>query len=266
MKKILSVFLILLLFTISVSAHSGGTDANGGHYNRSTGEYHYHHGYPAHQHVNGVCPYDNDDKTDHHSTSGSSGGKSSGSVTQKVAANSTPPDSLIPRYWWVSLILICLFLLKLYVNSHRDNQELRRENSELTQKSAKEVARFVYTQQTLQNLFNGKRLSELAPPPHPSDFVNSKGLPCGPGPGPWGTDYTVYLTSLKSPVFHGRQFCSTSYGHPVNITQVGNRRPCAKCCQSTPDLRWYYKQKQILTLCQEYGIDLSPEPSNQGNP
>ncbi len=39
-------------------AHSGRTDASGGHYNRSTGEYHYHHGKPAHQHPNGVCPYD----------------------------------------------------------------------------------------------------------------------------------------------------------------------------------------------------------------
>lgn len=28
----------------SVFAHSGGTDANGGHYNRKTGEYHYHNG------------------------------------------------------------------------------------------------------------------------------------------------------------------------------------------------------------------------------
>lgn len=28
----------------SASAHSGGTDSNGGHYNRKTGEYHYHNG------------------------------------------------------------------------------------------------------------------------------------------------------------------------------------------------------------------------------
>ena len=33
-----------------VFAHSGGTDANGGHYDHSSGEYHYHHGQPAHQH------------------------------------------------------------------------------------------------------------------------------------------------------------------------------------------------------------------------
>lgn len=53
---ILSIFLILLS-TISC-AHSGRTDSNGGHYDRSTGEYHYHHGYSAHQHPNGICPYE----------------------------------------------------------------------------------------------------------------------------------------------------------------------------------------------------------------
>lgn len=46
-------------------AHSGRTDSKGGHYDRSTGEYHYHHGYKAHQHDNGVCPYDYKDATDH---------------------------------------------------------------------------------------------------------------------------------------------------------------------------------------------------------
>ena len=57
-KKTVVFLLLLILFCVPVAAHSGGTDANGGHYDRSTGEYHYHHGYPAHQHTNGVCPYE----------------------------------------------------------------------------------------------------------------------------------------------------------------------------------------------------------------
>ena len=75
MKKYISIFalfvFLLALLCPLVFAHSGRTDGNGGHYNRSTGEYHYHHGYPAHQHKNGVCPYDHNDKTDHNSDSGS---------------------------------------------------------------------------------------------------------------------------------------------------------------------------------------------------
>lgn len=52
------LFLILLSLPMTISAHSGRTDSQGGHYNHSTGEYHYHHGYSAHQHPNGICPYD----------------------------------------------------------------------------------------------------------------------------------------------------------------------------------------------------------------
>ena len=61
MKKQFSfLFLILvcLCFCVNAFAHSGNTDSNGGHYDRSTGQYHYHHGYPAHLHPNGVCPYE----------------------------------------------------------------------------------------------------------------------------------------------------------------------------------------------------------------
>ena len=40
------------------------TDSNGGHYDRQNGGYHYHHGYPAHDHPNGVCPYENTEITE----------------------------------------------------------------------------------------------------------------------------------------------------------------------------------------------------------
>lgn len=66
-SKFIAVFfvvsLLLPLLALAVFSHPGRTDSYGGHYNRSTGEYHYHHGYPAHQHTDGVCPYDYDNKT-----------------------------------------------------------------------------------------------------------------------------------------------------------------------------------------------------------
>lgn len=68
MKKITILLLILLLTTFSF-AHSGKTDSKGGHYNRSTGEYHYHHGYPAHSVCGVNCPYNNIDATNHKSSS-----------------------------------------------------------------------------------------------------------------------------------------------------------------------------------------------------
>ena len=57
-KSILALLaLVLILCTASSFSHQGRTDSKGGHYDRSNGSYHYHHGYPAHQHPGGVCPY-----------------------------------------------------------------------------------------------------------------------------------------------------------------------------------------------------------------
>ena len=57
MKRLALVLCVLMMAVSSALAHSGGTDSSGGHWNHKTGEYHYHHGYGAHQHPNGVCPY-----------------------------------------------------------------------------------------------------------------------------------------------------------------------------------------------------------------
>lgn len=54
---LMSIVVIFLGSCVAVFAHPGKTDSDGGHFDRSTGEYHYHHGYPAHQHENGTCPY-----------------------------------------------------------------------------------------------------------------------------------------------------------------------------------------------------------------
>jgi hypothetical protein len=71
MKRLIFALLCIAMLCTSAAAHSGRTDENGGHTDHSTGEYHYHHGYPAHQHkdMDGDgkkdCPYEFDDKTDH---------------------------------------------------------------------------------------------------------------------------------------------------------------------------------------------------------
>lgn len=54
-KKLFTLFILLSLLAFS---HPGRTDANGGHHDRKNGGYHYHHGYSAHDHPNGVCPYE----------------------------------------------------------------------------------------------------------------------------------------------------------------------------------------------------------------
>lgn len=97
MKKIVlslvTVFIVVLSSLIISFAHSGKTDANGGHYDHETDEYHYHHGYSAHLHPNGKCPYNYNDKTGESSGSDSSSSDYSGS-TKNYPSHSRSPEEL----------------------------------------------------------------------------------------------------------------------------------------------------------------------------
>lgn len=44
LKTISTIIILILFLSYTASAHPGRTDANGGHWNHSTGEYHYHDG------------------------------------------------------------------------------------------------------------------------------------------------------------------------------------------------------------------------------
>ena len=98
MKKVFAFLCVLWMvliwcFPMYASAHPGRTDGNGGHTDKSTGEYHYHHGYSAHDHwdMNGDgiidCPYNFDDQTNHNS--GNSSGNGTGVNNQNFSNNHT---------------------------------------------------------------------------------------------------------------------------------------------------------------------------------
>lgn len=131
LSKIFFFFLIITLsFSLSASAHSGRTDGNGGHYNRSTGEYHYHHGYPAHDHYdmdgNGTidCPYDFKDQTNKDSEKASSATKDPVEPTAEKSPNSMA---------WVILgvvivVSITFIVFKIADSRDKKKKEMRKEN------------------------------------------------------------------------------------------------------------------------------------------
>lgn len=129
MRKALCLYIALiiaLLCPATVYAHSGKTDGSGGHYDHSTGEYHYHHGYPAHQHENGECPYRFDDKTGQDSDGnggslkGGYGGGSSGGGSSSISSNDAQPLTTV-----LSLLGAALFGFVIWVswNSHKDKKK-----------------------------------------------------------------------------------------------------------------------------------------------
>lgn len=167
MKRIIKVFIILLLFAmlpVPASAHPGKTDSAGGHTNHDTGEYHYHHGYSAHQHYDmdgdGVidCPYDFDDQTDH--DSGSSVNSSSSNyvydqpstkftVPQIATTESKKTEEVKPVPHWVYWVFVIMAaaLFKLICSVRKKNAEIEAmqnrhysELAELGKKHARELS------------------------------------------------------------------------------------------------------------------------------
>lgn len=266
LARCICLSLALVLCTVLVAAHSGGTDSKGGHYNHSTGEYHYHHGYPAHQHTGGVCPYDFDNETGQ--SNGSSGvngnlnGKSSVSdITSNASFTfgqhsdiSSDDDSV-----WL-LFLIAVFVLSPVFSAIYDYRAKKKRNAEIAevikatefatlQRSCKEKLDRERTE--FLRAYQGHRLSEAVPPPNVDDHIGPDGLPCGDGTGRWGTAYTVYVT-YHSKVYHRRSVCGTACGTPTNITRTYGLRPCSRCCKSAPpDLTWYYEQQRLLQKSQQ---------------
>lgn len=81
--KALAAIVTAVLLPVTVSAHGGRTDSQGGH--NSPSGYHYHHGYPAHQHYNGKCPFETEVKTDQSGTTAkSTAGVSASSASENI--------------------------------------------------------------------------------------------------------------------------------------------------------------------------------------
>lgn len=91
-------FIIALCFltTIYAMAHSGRTDSKGGHYDRATGEYHYHHGYPPHDHQGGKCPYEKIEKENEQ--------KRQEKIEKQKQAKQESEE--LKDSWWVKALLI----------------------------------------------------------------------------------------------------------------------------------------------------------------
>lgn len=109
MKKLakrLSVYVMsgMLIFSAvpgTVQAHSGRTDASGGHHDNKNvsglGSYHYHcGGYPAHLHSGGVCPYSSSSSSSAETvnvSSGSGGGSFKGGAADSSTTSTATSAS-----------------------------------------------------------------------------------------------------------------------------------------------------------------------------
>lgn len=270
--KLLPLLLVFTLMPLTVSAHNGKTDAYGGHYDRSTGEYHYHHGFPAHQHYDTDgdgsqdCPYDYADQTNR------SDGSSSGAYHYSAAASdvSKPPGSnavakekAVPVYripiWafgiltlFSAAIVILALTLKSKINalqaktaSHR--KELQENRTALRKKLLELDVGF-------QSIRGPDYLYFLLDVPE-GDSVGSDGLPrhTDSTPHMWGEKYTFYISD-SGKKYHTVS-CRYSGSIPINAYYLHGSRnlePCSFCRPSLPDMQWYIQFRKIQRFKESY--------------
>lgn len=247
MKRIfLLAFAMMICLTLPASAHKGRTDANGGHYDHSTGEYHYHHGYPAHQHANGTCPYNFDDRTEWNS-GGTSSGSSKSSTPAKSNSSGDGSSEHLQLPLKVKLILagsgtiaVSLLLLTSHLRKVREEKERIRIFEE-------EKAKYT-------SIYGGKDVEELVDAPKNVE-IGADGLPKEKGCTGWGPMFTYY-SSFSGSCFHCVSGCSGAVipTHAVSVMRRG-LRPCMRCHpECVRNLEWYWKYLKIKEIKDRYGI------------
>lgn len=225
MKRFLSFCLIIMILISPVFSHSGRTDENGGH--NGPGGYHYHHGYPEHQHADGICPYNFDDKTGQNSGTSMSGTKSDNS---RVQGNSIPVKQNPSISGKLVFLVVLAFLFLLFACNC-----------------------LAYLHEKIKYSLQYKDIppTTLANMPDAME-IGSDGLPRIIGETGWGTVNTFYRTA-KGRSFHCKAGCSGAT-HAIHAVDARLLKPCKRCNPLLPDLSWYDKYLEIKAIKEKYKI------------
>ena len=243
MKKVLIALLtivILLVTPLSITAHSGGTDGKGGHWNGR--DYHYHHGHPAHDHTDldgdgkKDCPYNFKDNTKNNS--GSSNNENT--ITLSDIFILIIP-ALIPIVFIVRLII-----LKLIERKREKEQRIREEQKFLEEKR-------IMTQQ-----YGGRPISDFVEIP-PDSEIGEDNLPRMKAATQfWGIKYTFYMSSTGK--YHYSNCAYAKHKMPINAYVIKKRSyfsPCYHCKPDLPNMDWVDEYLRIKAIKERYHIDMS---------
>lgn len=266
----------------SASAHPGRTDANGGHHVTATGEYHYHHGYPAHQHPGGVCPYaeTKEEKSIQERLDDviESGGDSQ-------ASNTVEPEREKPKNQIGGLIALGAFVAIFFIlpllsaiieglswqlekrkkQVKQEPQALPRPNptkpkpvQPLMRTISKEEREHMIQADTYRETCGGRSIREMAGVPEDVYFDSwdrPNTLNCDPTDDP----FFVYVTK-NGASYHLRTCRLAKTASPMNICQAmaEGKQPCKLCrpMEKLPDFAVRYRE--LKRIQREYGVYMLP--------
>lgn len=230
---------------LTALAHSGRTDSQGGHYDSATGEYHFHHGYPAHQHVNGVCPYDFADRTDEESDAGGGNRESPHPPAESGHLEQNQPDRQTEtRELLLNAIAGCFFLFAFCA----------------VLAAIDRLVQMYKFRKTLLRIYSGKSISQLAGVPDDVE-MDSHGMPHSKGcSGRTKDRFLVYVTKT------GKAYHTASCAHlkksfkRINICEAKAKgmSPCAFCRPAADVPEWATEYRRLLKLQTRYRIPMKP--------
>ncbi len=240
MKKIIALFLVLALLSQFASAHPGKTDSRGGHHVGGTKEYHYHHGYPAHQHTDGICPYDFDDKTGQNSGSNSSGSEATINTNEPKenphpAEVETEDGPWYVQAFWLALLILILWAQIKAIKIHKMAIDARHK-------------------------YSGKSISRLACIPHGYSMDFNENVYFNGEKVSVDDVLVVYLS--KSGHSYHKENCSHLHGTKTATSleraKLFGYKQC-KVCVATPEPPpWLREYKKINAARKRYRIEMNP--------
>lgn len=296
-KFILLCLCIILPLSISLhtSAHSGRTDANGGHTDHSTGKYHYHHGYPAHDHYDidgdGIvdCPYELDDKTNHGGGSNfnnstenitdssiddktsQSGGNTSGNIAEDELPIEDKELKEVPVWvYWLIAGLCCTIAVLVYIIKCK-NDQIAKQMLRFRQNASDEELKVKEGISALHNALvknYGEEYLYMIAGAKPGDIIGADVLPHSASYllDPAQDRYTFYLGGFShyGSKYHHRKCRYARTELPVNAYHLRNRRlnqPCSLCPCRLPDTSWVDRYMKFHAFLTKY-VDLSQPTAN----
>lgn len=229
--KVITCFFIVLLSICSLAvisfAHSGRTDGSGGHYNHSTGEYHYHHGHPAHQHIDGECPY-----------------------KLRQERSKTFTNIVI----FVVIGAVIFIFVKYAINSHKEKKK-KEECERLAALKYNEEKRIAVEK------YEGKSIKDFVDIPTGS-MIGDDGLPrnigCSSEDRYWGKEYTFYV-AYNGTKYHKENCRYAKSCYPQNAYNIKKRSyisPCYYCMPKLPELEWVDECHKIQRIQKKFDINM----------
>ena len=231
-----------------VLAHPGRTDSQGGHYNRETGEYHFHNGDSANKKNN---TSKNNYNYSYYYEDYSSTNKNN--VVANNDSNTNKEDNELRAFWWITIIFVILSFVAIFIIKAIYNNKLNELNSTIYRKK-NEITCLQDKLETIQQeyvdamVYANKSIYEITSIPHNVDIAVD-GTPKLPD---------VYVSGNRARTFHGGMACRGTFRDKCSFYSVSRLHACHYCAPE--ELKtfgtWFPDYAEKLNYLAKYNVPI----------